>query len=171
MGCLACVALKVPISSSPVWSAMRVLDWACGWPLVSCSCHDMTTRERGLYHQLHPSKLLVDWLTAILAGALLWQQQLLAALVVGFGPSIVVTLTFLSGTFDHALGRIKSRSEARSVALQLSPDVNAVRFAGLAVSWVGCWVHRTWLLPAGVLLILAGWSIAWERGRSTRGLS
>ena len=130
----------------------------------------MTIQERGRYHQLHPVKLLVDWGTAILAGALLWQQRWLAALVVGFGPSIVVTIVFLLGTLDHVLDRIRDRSEARDLALQLSPDVNAVRFAGLAVSWAGCWVHRKRLLPAGVLLILAGWWIAWARGRSTRGV-
>ena len=50
-----------------------------------------------------------------------------------------------------------------AIAPQLSADVNALRFAGLAVSWAGCWFHHIWLLPSGVVVILGGWSLAWWR--------
>src|SRR5262249_33799775 len=64
-------------------------------------CRDpMTTQQRAQYHQLHPAKLLVDWGTAALAGSLLWQRRPVAAVVVGFGPSLLVTLLFLSGRLD-----------------------------------------------------------------------
>ena len=125
----------------------------------------MTAWERRRYHQLHPAKLLVDWSTAILAGALLWRRQAVTALVVGFGPSIVVTLVFLSGRLDRTLDRIRSRPTSRRVGSQLSAGVNAVRFAGLALCWSGCWLRRPWLVPTGVLLIFAGWSFAWKRHR------
>jgi len=128
----------------------------------------MMFRDRQRYHQLHPAKLLVDWGTAIVAGGLLWWRQPLAAVAVGFGPSIVVTLVFLSGRLDHALEAIRSRPVAQAIGAKLSTDVNALRFGGLALSWAGCWFHHAWLLPAGVLVIVAGWWLAWRRGVSDR---
>src|SRR5262245_48118053 len=128
----------------------------------------MNRRERERFHQLHPGKLLVDWSTAIVAGALLWQRRPLAAAAVGFGPSIVVTAVFLSGRLDRALEAIRARPLAQAVAPQLSADVNALRFAGLALAWAGCWFHRAWLIPAGPIVIIAGWWLAWRRGVSRR---
>jgi hypothetical protein len=123
----------------------------------------MIVQDRARYHQLHVAKLLVDWGTAIVAGALLWWRRPLAAVAVGFGPSIAVTLVFLSGRFDGALEAIRSRATARAIASELSTDVNALRFGGLALAWAGCWLHRAWLLPAGVLVILGCWGLAWRR--------
>ena len=123
----------------------------------------MTARDRVRYHQLHPAKLLVDWITAIIAGSLLWRHQPVAAIAVRFGPSIVVTGVFVSGRLDHALEAISNRLAAHALARQLSTSVNALRFAGLAMSWAGCWWHRVWLLPAGVLVITAGWLFARRR--------
>jgi hypothetical protein len=124
----------------------------------------MTIHDRERYHQLHPAKLLVDWGTAIAAGSLLWRRLPLTAFAVGFVPSIVATLVFLSGRLDRALETVRSRPMAHAIAPQLSADVNALRFAGIAVSWGGCWFHHIWLLPAGVFVILGGWSLAWWRG-------
>lgn len=129
----------------------------------------MTARDRERYHQLHPAKLLVDWGTAIVAGGLLWWRQPVSAVAVGFGPSIVATLVFLSGRLDHSLEAIRSRPVAHAIAPQLSADVNALRFAGLAVSWAGCWFHHAWLLPAGMFVILGGWWVAWWRGVTSHG--
>jgi hypothetical protein len=126
----------------------------------------MLIRDRERYHQLHPAKLLVDWSTAMVAGGLLWSRQPLAAFAVGFVPSIVITAIFLSGRFDHALELIGNKPLARAIGPKLSTDVNALRFFGLGLSWVGCWVHQAWLLPVGVFVILSGWLLAWRRGVS-----
>ena len=122
----------------------------------------MTRKECERYHQLHPAKLAVDWGTGIIAGVLLWQHALVAALIVGFVPSIITTLVFLSGKLDHTLEAVRGRPVARTIALHLSYDVNAVRFAGLALSWAGCWFHVWWLIPVGVLVILLAWYWAWR---------
>lgn len=124
----------------------------------------MTGPDRERYHQLHPAKLLVDWGTAIAAGGLLWWRQPLTAIVVGFVPSIAATLVLLSGRFDHALEAIQRKRVAHAITSQLSADINALRFAGLAISWAGCWFHHASLLPAGVFVILGGWWLAWRRG-------
>ena len=128
----------------------------------------MIVRDRERYHQLHPAKLLVDWGTAIAAGALLWWRQPLAAAAVGFGPSILVTLVFLSGRLDHALESIRRKPAAQAIGSKLSTDINVLRFAGLAVSWAGCWFHNGMLVPLGVFVIIGAWWLAWRRGVSDR---
>ena len=127
----------------------------------------MTRGDRTRFHQLHPAKLAVDWGTAAIAGALLWRHDWVAAVAMGFVPSIVTTAVFLSGRFDDALGKIRNRRGARSIAEGLSPAVNAIRFGGLAMAWVGCWVHRPWWIPAGAVVVAFGWALA--RRRSTLG--
>jgi hypothetical protein len=125
-------------------------------------------RDRERYHQLHPAKLLTDWVTAALAGGLLWGRRPLAAVIVGLGPSFLVTLLFLSGRLDHALERIRRRPLAQAIAPKLTTGVNTLRFAGLGASWAGCWFHRAWLIPTGVLTIVGAWWLAWRRGRAIR---
>lgn len=127
----------------------------------------MTPDERTRYHQLHPAKLAVDWGSAAIAGALLWRHHWVAAVVTGFGPSIVTTAVFLSGRFDDTLREIRNRPGARAIAERLSRDVNAIRFGGLAVAWFACWSHRPTWMPAGVLVVVFGWWLAWRR--STAG--
>src|SRR5262249_10585830 len=77
----------------------------------------MTSADRERYHQLHPLKLLIDWSTAVVGGGLLWGRHPAAAVVVGFGPSIVVSSAFLSGRFDRALDAIRSHSRSRTFAI------------------------------------------------------
>jgi hypothetical protein len=126
----------------------------------------VTARDRVRLHQLHPGKLAVDWGTAAVAGWLLWRRQPVVAVVVGFAPSIAVTSAFLSGRLDRALESIRSRPIARRLAGGLSPEVNALRFAGLGLSWTGCWLHRVGMIAAGVAVVLAGWWLAGRRGPS-----
>ncbi len=123
----------------------------------------MTRGCRTRYHQLHPAKLAVDWASAALAGALLWRHRWVAAVAVGLVPSIVTSAVFLSGRFDQALEEIRNRRGARSIAERLTPDVNTVRFGGLAGAWAGCWLQRPWWIPAGTLVIAFGWWLAWRR--------
>jgi len=124
----------------------------------------VTPAERGRYHQLHPAKLAVDWANAIAAGALLWRRKPIAAAAIGFGPSILASIVFLSGRADRTLEAIRSRPLAQAIAPALSPMINAMRFAGLAVAWAGCWLHRAWLIPSGLAVILGAWGLAWRRG-------
>jgi len=124
----------------------------------------MILQQRERFHQLHPVKLLTDWGTAALAGYLLWLRQPLAAVVVGFVPSILVTAVFLSGRLDRGLERIASRPVAQAVAQNLSAGINTLRFAGLAISWAGCWFQQAWWIPTGVLVIAGAWWFAWRRG-------
>jgi hypothetical protein len=122
----------------------------------------MRRGDRTRLHQLHPVKLLVDWGTAAIAGTLLWRGDWVAAVAIGTVPSIVTTAVFVSGRFDDALGKIRNRPGARSIAEGLSPAVNALRFGGLAVAWAECGLHRPRWIPAGTFVIMLGWWLAWR---------
>src|SRR5262245_66054402 len=123
----------------------------------------MRRGDRTRFHQLHRVKLAVDWGTAAIAGALPWGHDWVAAVTVGVVPSIVTTAVFLSGRFDDALGKMRDWPRARSIAEALSPGINAVRFGGLAIAWVGCWLQRPWSIPAGTLVGAVGWRLAGRR--------
>jgi len=114
----------------------------------------MEFRDRVLYHQIHPAKLLTDGVTAAAATALLWRHWLAWALVVGFLPSILVTLALLRwadlepyrhSAFGHYVGRFMTRR------------VEGARFGGLAVLWSGAWLRCPTLIALGVAGIAACW--------------
>jgi len=81
----------------------------------------------------------------------------------GLRPGHRVTLVFLSGRLDRSLEAVRRRPLARAIAPALSADVNALRFGGLALAWAGCGFRRAWPIPAGLLVIVAGWWLAWRR--------
>ena len=114
----------------------------------------MNLRDRVLYHQIHPLKLVTDWATAGVATALFWKHQAASGFVVGFVPSIVVTAALvrwadLEPYRRSALGRYVGRYMSRTVEL--------ARFAGLIPLWGGAWVHSPALIVAGVAWIVACW--------------
>ena len=103
----------------------------------------MSSADRLLYHQIHPLKVLTDVSTAATACFLFWEHRTVAALLVGFLPSIVVSVLLvrwadLEPYRRSALGRYVGRFMTRQVEL--------ARFAGLIPLWGGAgaksWAHR-----------------------------
>ena len=50
----------------------------------------MRLRQRLLHLQVHPLKLATDWVSALVAAALLWQHALAYGLIVAALPSMLV---------------------------------------------------------------------------------
>lgn len=123
----------------------------------------MGPREKLLYHQIHPLKLLVDWGTAALAATLLWEHRLLPALLVGLVPPLLATVALLRWA---DLEPYKASPFGRYVSQYMSRGMEGVRLLGLAVAWIGAWAQAPLLLFLGVWVILA----AWARGRFKRFL-
>lgn len=114
----------------------------------------MDRHERLLYHQIHPLKLLTDVATAMLAAGLLWTHHLAMAAVVGFGPSIVVTIALLRWANLDSLRRSRF---GRYVARFMTRRVELARLAGLMPFWGGAWLHQRALLLIGAAWILGCW--------------
>jgi hypothetical protein len=129
--------------------------------------HSMTFRERMLYHQIHPVKLLTDGSSAVIATWLMWTHLWVAALVVAFLPPVLMSSILIG------LGRLdeyRASALGRYVAKNLTHTMEAVRLAGLVLVWLGAWYHVVWLIPAGLAVILAAWFRGWLfRSRGRRG--
>jgi hypothetical protein len=70
---------------------------------------DMDFREKKLYHQIHPLKLATDIGVTPLSLYFVWEHRVLPALLIGFGPPLVVSLAMLKWTPDlEKLKRIMS---------------------------------------------------------------
>ena len=114
----------------------------------------MTIAERVLYHQIHPLKLCTDIATALAAVGFLWAHQLAPALIVGFVPSIVVSIALirwadLEPYRSSAFGRYISRFMTRRVEL--------ARLAGLIPLWGGAWLRSLPTIALGAVWILGCW--------------
>ena len=114
----------------------------------------MEQRERLLYHQIHPVKLATDVTTAAVGVALLWQHRLGLALLVGFVPSIVVSIFLV--TWGN-LEQYRSSAFGRYVGRFMTRRVELARFAGLLPFWGGAWLHQPVLIVFGALWIVGCW--------------
>ena len=124
----------------------------------------MKLRQRLLHLQVHPLKLATDWVSALVAAALLWQHALAYGLIVAALPSMLVSIALFwradANTFVRtALGSYMLRNN--------TPAMEGVRFCGMLVLWVGAWLGWWWLLWAGLAVIAGGWLAGmWPRRRT-----
>ncbi|HUI10631.1 MAG TPA: hypothetical protein VL221_09910 [Bacteroidota bacterium] len=125
-----------------------------GNPNARRSALPLAFRERIVIHQVHPVKLATDWLTGIASGWLLWNHELVPALIVGFVPSIVVSL-YMIVRVD--LGRLAQTRLGRYVASPRTRPSDGIRFLGLLIAWWGAWSNSLLPIVAGLAVILLGW--------------
>jgi hypothetical protein len=117
----------------------------------------MDRSERVLYHQIHPLKLAVDWITAFASLWFFWRHEWLIGLIVLFVPSIVASFILVSYT---DLERLKASPFGRYIGIYMSALMQAIRFAGMFIMVLGAWFHAPLLITAGLAVIL----LAWLRG-------
>jgi hypothetical protein len=114
----------------------------------------MSTREKTLYHQIHPLKLSADLTAQIASFWLFWIHLLVPGLLAMFVPPIVVSSLMLrfgdfTGQRDSAIGRY--------IAWEMTPAMQAVRLAGTLPISLGAWYHTWWLAALGLAIVLFGW--------------
>jgi hypothetical protein len=117
----------------------------------------MDRNERMLYHQIHPLKLAVDWITAFASLWYFWRHEWLTGLIVLFVPSIIVSAILVS----HAdLEKLRTSAFGRYIGLYMSALMQAIRFVGMFIMVLGAWYHSPLTILAGLVVIL----LAWMRG-------
>ena len=114
----------------------------------------MDLRERVLYHQIHPAKLLTDVGTATVAAVLFWHHALAAALVVGFVPSVAVSYSLIRWA---NLEPYRHSPVGRYVRRFMTRRVEAARFGGLLPLWGGAWAHHLGIVGLGAFWIVGCW--------------
>jgi len=114
----------------------------------------MDTREKALYHQIHPVKMFTDVSTSFVSLFLIWQHNLMAGLSIGIIPSIVVSAVLIR--FAN-LEKLKQSLFGRYVARYMTNRMQALRLLGQVVGWLGAWYRIVFVVILGYLAILLGW--------------
>jgi hypothetical protein len=124
----------------------------------------VTFREKALYHQIHPAKLAIDVLAAVVSLYFLWRHQLVIGLVTHFAPPIAASALLLRfGNFE----RQKTGVFGRYIAWHMTRAVEALRLGGDLVMAIGAWFRSPALIIGGLMIVLAAWISGPLRRRRT----
>jgi hypothetical protein len=122
----------------------------------------MDFNEKVLYHQIHPAKLAADIGGSLVSTYLMWRRRFVAAMLAAFVPALlasvlVIRYADLDRRKHSRFGLYMRRYMDRRV-------VDAWRFFGQLVMWVGAWYQVGKLVPIGVATVVAAWvSGLWRR--------
>jgi hypothetical protein len=114
----------------------------------------MTRREKYLYHQVHPLKLLADWGAGLGSLYPLWRHELAWGLAVMLAPPIVASWLLLRFA---DLEPCKRSAFGRYVARHMTRVMEAVRLAGMAGMAVGAWNRSPAAIASGLVVIILAW--------------
>jgi hypothetical protein len=114
----------------------------------------MNLKEKYLYHQIHPAKLLMDVGAGIASLYPLWQHELGLALLIMLIPPLIASLL----TMRYAnLELYKESSFGKYVAEHMTPAVEAIRLAGMVLMAAGAWSRSFAMIILGAAAILGAW--------------
>jgi len=114
----------------------------------------MILKEKILYHQIHPLKLLVDIGTGLLTTYFAWQHNVVWFLPLFLIPSVVTTILLIKFA---DLEKLKASSFGKYIKNYMNRIVEAIRFAGQIIMWIAAWFHLPVLIIMGVLIIVGAW--------------
>ena len=115
----------------------------------------MSLQEKILYHQIHPLKLLADWVPGLGSIYLMWRHKLAATFLVtfipaGLGSLVVIQTANLESYRKSTFGQYMKRN--------MTPVWEGVRFLGQVIMWIGGWQHSWRLIFLGLLVVILGWA-------------
>jgi hypothetical protein len=118
----------------------------------------LTSREKELYHQIHPAKLATDIAVFPFSAYLIWMHQLILGVLGAFVPSIIASVVVVRYA---NLDKYVASPLGRYVGEYMTRTLEAVRLAGLVVSWAGAWYQIPGVIGLGILIVI----LAWLRGK------
>jgi hypothetical protein len=115
----------------------------------------MDFNEKVLYHQIHPAKLAADASGSLVSTYLMWRRRFAWAMLAAFVPAVlasvlVIQYADLERRKHSRFGRYMRRYMDRRV-------LDAWRFFGQVLMWVGAWYQVGKLVPIGVATVVAAW--------------
>src|SRR5437899_2966557 len=114
----------------------------------------MDFSEKVLYHQIHPAKLAADVSASFISTYLIWQHKFGLAMLSAFVPAILASALVLRLADLECL---KQSPFGHYIRQFMNRRIEAWRFAGQVVVWVGAWYHQFWLIPVGLATVIAAW--------------
>ena len=124
----------------------------------------MDLAEKVLYHQIHPAKLAADITGSIISTYLMWHRRFGPAMFSAWVPAILGSALVLRFA---DLERLKQSRFGHYIQRFMTRRIEAWRFAGQIVMWIGAWYHQFWLIAAGIATVIAAWMSG--RWRTSRG--
>jgi hypothetical protein len=114
----------------------------------------MDLGEKVLYHQIHPAKLAADVSGSLASTYLMWRHKLVAALLSAFVPATVASVLVIR----YADLEKRKRSQfGRYMRRYMNRRVEAWRFFGQVVIWIGAWHRVGKLIAIGWAIVVAAW--------------
>ena len=114
----------------------------------------MDLGEKVLYHQIHPAKLAADVGGSLVSIYLMWRRRFVAAMLGAFVPAVVASVLVIRYA---DLERRKHSRFGRYMQRYMNRRVEAWRFFGQVVMWVGAWYRVGKLIPIGLATVVAAW--------------
>ncbi|MEN3371195.1 MAG: hypothetical protein V7609_3338 [Verrucomicrobiota bacterium] len=114
----------------------------------------MSLKEKYLYHQIHPLKLITDIGAGFGSLYPLWHHHLGFALVVMLAPPPLISL-LLMGFAD--LEPYRQSALGKYIAQSMSHAMEAIRLIGMIIVALGAWYHSLWIIFAGCAVVLFAW--------------
>jgi len=111
--------------------------------------------EKVLYHQIHPAKLAADVGGSLVSTYLMWRRRFAWAMFAAFVPAAVASILVIRYA---DLERRKHSRFGRYVHRYMDWRVDAWRFCGQVVIWVGAWYRVGTLVPIGLAIVVAAWA-------------
>jgi hypothetical protein len=115
----------------------------------------MDLGEKVLYHQIHPAKLTADVSGSLVSTYLMWQHKFVAALLSAFGPAPIASVLVIRYA---DLEKRKHSPFGRYMHRYMNRRVEAWRFFGQVLIWVGAWHRVGKLVPLGWAIVFAAWA-------------
>ncbi len=114
----------------------------------------MTLKEKQLYQQIHPMRLVTDWSTGMGACWLFWINEMWFGVLLAFLPSLIVSLLIVRYA---DLEKIKNSKFGAYFLRTYNKIAEFIRFIGFFVLASGSWWHSPWVMAAGFLIIAGTW--------------
>jgi hypothetical protein len=111
--------------------------------------------EKVLYHQIHSAKLAADVGGSLASTYLMWRRRFVAAMLAAFVPAVVASVLVIRYA---DLEKRKHSPFGRYIGRYMDRRVEAWRFFGQVVVWVGAWYRVGKLVPIGVAIVVAAWA-------------
>jgi hypothetical protein len=115
----------------------------------------MTLIEKNLYSQIHPVRLFTDWTTGLYAVYLLWYQDLVAAMITAFIPSLIVSLVIVRFV---DLEKVKNAPFGRYFKRTYNRTIDLTRFGGFIIMCGGAWMQVAPAVAVGLAVIIGTWT-------------
>jgi hypothetical protein len=110
--------------------------------------------EKVLYHQIHPAKLAADVSASFVSTYLMWRRKFALAMLGAFVPAIVASVLVIAYA---DLERRKHSPFGRYMQRYMNLRVEAWRFFGQVLMWVGAWYRVGKLIPIGWAIVVTAW--------------